>query len=40
LGLINGPNEGLAIVSALNILTALIGPEFWKLDVFGIGVAW
>ena len=40
LGLINGPNEGLAIVASLSILTALVGPEFWKLDVFGIGINW
>jgi hypothetical protein len=38
--MINGPNEGLAIVASLNILTAIFGPEFWKLDVFGIGVTW
>jgi hypothetical protein len=40
LGTINGPNEGLAIVASLNILTAIVGPEFWKLDVFNIGIPW
>ena len=40
LGLINGPNEGLAIVALLNVLTAIVGPEFWRRDVFGIGINW
>lgn len=30
LGLINGPNEGLLIAVVANLVTAVIGPSFWR----------
>jgi hypothetical protein len=39
LAAINGPNEGLAIVASLNIITAIFGPAIWKADPFNIGIS-
>lgn len=30
LPIVNGPNEGLAIMYSIYIFTAIIGPGFWK----------